>query len=433
MALQDLTPQLRTRLNRVEKAVGWFVLLATLLLLSGFSYYVYSTAQRKGWLESKVRCFTFSDRATGLKMGDPVKLMGFDVGQITRITAQPANEFTYNVYVEFEIKKTYAGYLWTEGSHARVVTADFLGQRAVEITRGTNGYAFVCFNAFKEFPIQELEKEPDIEKWILGREFRDASNNVVLPAKLPLTRDIRARLAELGVTNIPAWHSTRTHKTATAIWDLSKAAYVPYKPSKPLWLLADESPAVTERLERLVGQAEKALPNILELTNRIASVLDNASQFTSNLDVTVTSARPAISNLASLSGEIRGKGALGEWMLPGDIHGEMARTLTNASAMLASAHGTVAITETQLPVVISNLNVSLENLGGITSNLNAQVQSNTNILTSISSAIVHTDDLIQGLKRHWLLRSAFKTNAPPAPKSTNDNVWILRSPKDASR
>ena len=40
MALQDLTPQLRTRLNRMERMVGWFVFLATALLLFGFGYYV---------------------------------------------------------------------------------------------------------------------------------------------------------------------------------------------------------------------------------------------------------------------------------------------------------------------------------------------------------------------------------------------------------
>jgi len=36
MALQDLTPQLRTRLNRMERAVGWFVVLAAVLLILGF-------------------------------------------------------------------------------------------------------------------------------------------------------------------------------------------------------------------------------------------------------------------------------------------------------------------------------------------------------------------------------------------------------------
>ena len=104
MALQDLTPQLRTRLSRMERAVGWFVVLATALLVFGFSYYVYNTAQRKGWFKTRAPYFTFVDRATGLKVGDPVKLMGFDVGRISRIDALPPDE-AYNVYVEFEIKE----------------------------------------------------------------------------------------------------------------------------------------------------------------------------------------------------------------------------------------------------------------------------------------------------------------------------------------
>jgi hypothetical protein len=59
----------------------------------------------------------------------------------------------------------------------------------------------------------------------------------------------------------------------------------------------------------------------------------------------------------------------------------------------------------------------LENLANLTSNLNAQVQANTNMLGELSRLIVNADDMVQGLKRHWLLRSAFKTkktNAPPA-------------------
>ena len=85
MALQDLTPQLRTRLSRMERAVGWFVLLAAGLLIFGFVYYVYNTAERKGWFKTKAPYFTFIDRATGLKVGDPVRLMGFDVGEIKHI------------------------------------------------------------------------------------------------------------------------------------------------------------------------------------------------------------------------------------------------------------------------------------------------------------------------------------------------------------
>src|SRR5436190_1824813 len=62
MALHDLTPQLRTRLSRMERAVGWFVILATALLAFGFVYYVYNTAERKGWFKTKAPYFTFTDR-----------------------------------------------------------------------------------------------------------------------------------------------------------------------------------------------------------------------------------------------------------------------------------------------------------------------------------------------------------------------------------
>ena len=68
-------------------------------------------------------------------------------------------------------------------------------------------------------------------------------------------------------------------------------------------------------------------------------------------------------------------------------------------------------------MLAENLGRSLDNLANLTSNLNAQVQVNTNVLSQISRAIVDADDFVQGLKHHWLLRSAFRTkrtNAPPA-------------------
>ncbi|MBC8097504.1 MAG: hypothetical protein H7Y43_17000, partial [Akkermansiaceae bacterium] len=41
-------------------------------------------------------------------------------------------------------------------------------------------------------------------------------------------------------------------------------------------------------------------------------------------------------------------------------------------------------------------------------NLNQQVQGNTNLVKGISDLIKNADDMIQGLKRHWFLRGAFK-------------------------
>src|ERR1700749_2008498 len=102
MPLQDLTPQLRTRLNRMERLVGWFVFLATVLLLLGFGDYLYHAAERKGWFLVKARFFTYVNNATGLNVGDPVVLMGFQVGQVMGISAMPPRT-KHNVRIDFEI------------------------------------------------------------------------------------------------------------------------------------------------------------------------------------------------------------------------------------------------------------------------------------------------------------------------------------------
>jgi len=117
-------------------------------------------------------------------------------------------------------------------------------------------------------------------------------------------------------------------------------------------------------------------------------------------------------------------GALGEWLLPTNINRQLEGTLGTADAVMASAN-------TNLTALAENLGRSLDNLANLTSSLNGQVQVNTNILGEISRAIVNADSFVQGLKRHWLLRSAFRTkdtNAPPAapaepiraPKARNE-------------
>src|SRR5258705_8001102 len=138
MALQDLTPQLRTRLSRLERVVGIFVAVATLLLLGALAYYVFTTAERKGWFKQKLPYFTFVRSATGLKIGDPVRLMGFTRGYIVEIEPMPPYEDQFgDVFVRFVVLEPYYGYIW-EDSVAKVEPANFLGDRYIELTKGTN-------------------------------------------------------------------------------------------------------------------------------------------------------------------------------------------------------------------------------------------------------------------------------------------------------
>jgi len=404
----------------MERAVGWFVLLATALLAFGFAYYVYNTAERKGWFKIKAPYFTFADRATGLKIGDPVTLMGFEVGRITRITAQPADDFFYNVYFEFELKEPFYDYIWTEGSRAKVATADLLGKRVLEVTRGTGGYPSYTFFDLRKTTVEAARALPDLHNWQLAQEIYDPTGtNVIQKAWTRLTNF--TAIAAAGYTNISIMNTNQRRSQITGIWNEKEAQYEAYnkKFSKPYWLESDESAAVTERLEKLVGDIEAALPSILTLTNQLANVLSNSTGLTSNLNYVAVSTLPLVSNLTAATANLDRPGALGEWLLPTNLNRQLETTLGNANSTLTGIN-------TNLSALVDNLGRSLDNLAGITSNLNQQVQANTNILSAISDTVIHYDQLVEGLKHHWLLRSAFKA------KSTNTPPQRLRTPKEKS-
>src|SRR6266404_3017327 len=373
MALQDLTPQLRTRLSRMERAVGWFLLFATLLLLFGFGYYIYSTAKSKGWFLKKINYHTSISSGAGLKLGQPVKLMGFDVGEITRIQANGPYDF-FNITVEFRVKEPYYGYVWSD-STVKVAAGDFLGNRYLELTKGVFGVPTVLEDTNK-IPIAMLQRH------YLKERFDELSKQFTNRAELFKALNVEA------VNNEPAYYTNLTGKSI-------------------YWLTPDEAPALTERAEQLVSKVEAALPGILALTNQIAAVLSNSTRLTSNLNDVAENIRPTITNLSVITGQLRNpEGSLGEWLIPTNLNQQLGTTLQNANGTLDN-----------LNTNLITLNRSLDNLANITSNLNNQVQVNSNILSNVSDAVVHSDQFVHGLKRFWLFRHLFKTsktNAPPA-------------------
>jgi hypothetical protein len=186
----------------------------------------------------------------------------------------------------------------------------------------------------------------------------------------------------------------------------------------------DESPAVTEQLQRMVTEVETALPNILSLTNSLSLVLSNAATLTSNLNLVAVEASPAVSNLAKATQHLDQPGALGEWLIPTNINQQLEGTLSNANAAVVAAN-------TNLVAVMENVNRSLDHLSGITSNLEKQVEANTNLLSSISGAVQHADEFVQGLKRFWLFRHLFESKqTKPAVHAAPRPV---QSPKGAEQ
>ena len=413
MALQDLTPQLRTRLNRMERAVGWFVFVATALLLFGFGYYIYHTAERKGWFKIKAPFHTFLQSSSGLNVGDPVVMMGFPVGQITRIHAMPPRD-PHNVEVDFEIVDPYFRYLWTGGSYLKVNAADFLGKRQLEVTRGTNGYALVVTQPIFIKTVDELKQLAAAEpgQWQLSQDVFDANSNLVFGTYTTLDESNLQVIAGMNLESNSLYTYNNQEKDKhfiVASWD-GRWKHHRYKIFQPgdetAWIRAMETPPISDQLQAVVLQVQTAVPNILALTNKLAAVLDNAANATSNLNTAIIVAQPMLTNFAIVSAQLREPGGPMVWALGTNGNDQLQGTLTNVNVLLGHTD--------------TNLAALLINLANITSNLNAQVQANSNILSSVSKIVVDTDDFVQGLKRHWLLRSAFKsenaamkTNAPP--------------------
>jgi ABC-type transporter Mla subunit MlaD len=325
MPLHDLTPQLRTRLRRMEKVVGLFVAVAAGLMFAGFAYYLYHTAERKGWFTPKCPYYVFVQSADGLHVGDPVLLMGFAVGEITVIDAEPPDSDN-NVFVGFEVKKPYYGYIWSD-SKAKIAGGSFLGGRQLEVTKGRTGIP----TAYEES----------------GR----VAEVLVGDRKVPLGEDL------LGVP-----------------------------------LATEESPGLAERADRLVAQIEQKLP---PLTEKLDAVLANTERLSANLDDVVGRTRPVVANLDTITTHLRNPhGSLGEWMLTPELQAKLNGTLEKIDDNLSALRGT------------------LHNVDDITGNIRTKLDANQNILGEVSGLLRDTDDLVQGLKRHWLLRSAFPQPLP---------------------
>ena len=366
MAVQDLTPQLRTRLSRLEKVVGWFVTLAALLLLAGLAYYVHNVAQRKGWFRTKAPYYTYVESGAGIKVGDKIKLMGFDAGEITAIIPEKPGE-EHNVYVEFVLFEPHYGYVWDD-SLVKVKSAGFLGARYLEVTKG---------GTRRTNDLKATYKEDEHHK-LVG----------ILEDKLGT------------YTN---WHSG----------------------DKPYWLIAEEPPELSSQLDQMVQMLKVSLTNILQLTNALTITLNNAAEATTSAKELLRDAKPLVRNVTVITDNLKEpRGSLGDWLIPIAMNLQLTTLLTNANSTVGNVNNTVTNANTNLVAVFSNITVALENVASMTSNLNAQVQHNNNVVTSLSRLIVNSDDLVQGLKRHWLLRSAFKKKdgakedpAPP-PRST---------------
>jgi ABC-type transporter Mla subunit MlaD len=388
----------------MEKSVGWFVFLATALLLFGFGYYLFHVAQERGWFRIKAKFHVYVQSSTGLKVGDTVTMMGFSVGKITEVYPMPP-QAKQNVRVEFEVFAPYFRYIWSEGSYVKISPAGFLDQRQIEVTRGTNGYAICVTQPITVFTnLDDLKGDEDNQtnQWQLAQEIYDEHSNLLFRAYTWLNDSNLQRIAALNLPTVTAYNDREPDKHhIVAWWHPHEHAYEVFRTNdNTAWLPVAETAPVADRLQAMISDVQDALPNFLSLTNQITRILDSTAQATSNLNITIVETHPLLTN-ANLAVAHLDTNA-NNFIL------QMGPLATNANLLVANLN--------------TNVTATLANLADILSNLDMQVRRNSNMLSTVSQTVTDYDTFVHGLEHHWLLRSAFKnvnkTNAPtPALKS----------------
>jgi hypothetical protein len=179
----------------------------------------------------------------------------------------------HNVRVEFEITEPYFRYIWIGGSYVKVNSADFLGKRQLEVTRGTNGLGSYAIAVTQPVSILSLD---DAKKaaagspghWQLAQDVLDENSNVVFHAfdhvETVLDESNAVLLARCAFesNSIYVYDNTGKDKNhVVASWWRRAHRYENFKPgSEDAYLHAVETPPISDQVQAMVSQVQSALP-----------------------------------------------------------------------------------------------------------------------------------------------------------------------------
>ena len=399
MALQDLTPQLRTRLRKVE----WFVVLflggTLVLMITSLGWFIKKTGDTRGWWVTEVPYYTYLPNATGIKIGSPVQMIGFKVGQVTKIEAvglQDLRSWSYYgghpVFVGFNVREPYPGYI-TSDSKLKLAgfPIEIAGGVTLEVTVGSSEGLLTTTNGNGHLGVLS----DDLAYKMLALEEKGQT-----------------------VTNLQAY-----------------AKYTPLSETKKgFFLRLDESDTMMAQVQRILakldgisGTVNAAMPG---LTNELQKTLGNISVLTESL-------KPALTNPGgigklllptNLVARFDQPGGIGELIIPTNLNTELVGTLAGVRTNLPGTLSNVNQRMTDLGPLLTNLTTGTARLGPLMTNADEALGSvKSNTVPRVNSLLETLDSFVAGMKRHWLFRGAFKTvptNAPPGVVDTNAPVRI---------
>ena len=207
------------------------------------------------------------------------------------------------------------------------------------------------------------------------------------------------------VTNLPTGRLGHLHK------DYAKTKVATYvdlnEGTEGFFLASSEQQPLPDKLNSIASDIHASLPGILNLTNSVHLAMSNLTSLTAQLDAVAPLVRSTMARTAGLIDDIRPltrkPGGVGDLLLPTNLTTQLTLVLSNLNARSEA-----------LAPTMSNLTQVVGNVSTLVSNLNLQIGRETNLVGNVSRLADHAGELAVTtdtlLRRHWLFRSAYKTN-----------------------
>lgn len=374
MALQDLTPQLRTRLHRVEWMVVLFLVVAVISGAGLAAWFIRTTGEARGWWVTEVPYYTYVSQANGIHEGTPVQLMGYTVGRVTHV--EPVNlerrrswdyyaTNNFNVFVAFTIRDPYPGYINTD---SRVTIGGFPVEVAGGVTLDVSVGSLDALVTITNLPGGRIG--------VLWDQFA---------YKLPSTDRTNLFLKYGAITN----------------------------GAKGYYLAPDQSETLLAQAQRIMGKVD-----------RISGIVDGTlPKVTASLD---TILRQVVDITAKLEPALGKDGGLGELLFPtntkaklnqvlDDVH-DKSKELTPLFTSVQDTLSQARQSSKELGPLLGDVRTTIGEIRETVKAINVKA-SETNLVSNVSrlaekaARLSETTDIL--FRNHWLFRSAFRTNGSP--------------------
>ena len=310
----------RKQLTWTELRVGLFVLVGLSVLAAGIFY-----VTGAGTIGPKYRLVTYLPEVSGLANGAPVRLDGFEVGNVESTRLAPrvpgkGRERNRNIEIVLRVGKKYQEDILTD-SAASLVTEGLLGNRYVNITRGVTGT-----------PLKDMQEVPGHEEKAMAQVVERSA-------------DVLANLQALSEEIQDMIHGIRQGKGTIGKLLTDEQAY------NHLNNILSKGDAMVTNVQAGQGTLGKLVASD-ELYNKVDKGVDNV-----NLILTDVRAQ---------------KGTIGKLLYDPSLYDEAKQAMTNGNAVISDVRagkGTLGKLATD-DTLYTNLKVTSQNVADATAKLN---------------------------------------------------------------